>query len=147
MGWLQKIGEKVVQHQARKFGVTKFGSLTRFIRGPLDLLSIVFVGKFGKRPMHLFGSIGTLMFIIGFGVFFYLGGSKIWNLYQGTLTKNIAEISWFYVALTSMIIGTLLFCTGFLAELVSRNSPMRNAYLIETKIGIKEEVRFEGLKD
>ncbi len=134
----KNIGEKVVQHQARKFGVTKFGGLERFIRGPLDLLSIIFVGKFGKRPMHLFGSIGTLMFVFGFGVFFYIGGSKLWSLVNNIPAKNIADISWFYVALTAMILGTLLFCTGFLAELVSRNSPLRNAYLIETKIGIKK---------
>ena len=134
----KKIGEKVVQHQARKFGVTKFGSLARFIRGPLDLLSIVFVGRFGKRPMHFFGSFGSIMFTIGFGLFFYLGATKLWSIYQGVDAKNIADISWFYIALTFMIMGTMLFCTGFLAEMVSRNSPHRNAYLIETKIGIKE---------
>ena len=133
-----KIGEKVVQHQARKFGVTKFGGLERFIRGPLDLLSIVFVGKFGKRPMHLFGSMGTIMFTIGFGLFFFIGANKLWNIFQGVRATNIADISWFYIALTSMMMGTLLFCTGFLAELVSRNAPLRNAYLIEQKIGIVE---------
>lgn len=134
----KKIGEKVVVHQARKFGVTKFGGLERFIRGPLDLLSIVFVGKFGKRPMHFFGSMGAIMFTVGFGLFFYLGARKVWNLVNEIPAKNIADISWFYIGLTAMILGTLLFCTGFLAELVSRNSPMRNAYLIETKIGIEE---------
>ncbi|MFK8007326.1 MAG: glycosyltransferase family 2 protein [Saprospiraceae bacterium] len=134
----KNIGEKVVVHQARKFGVTKFGGLERFIRGPLDLLSIVFVGKFGKRPMHFFGSMGAIMFTVGFGLFFYLGTRKVWNLINETPAKNIADISWFYIGLTAMILGTLLFCTGFLAELISRNSPMRNAYLIETKIGIKE---------
>ena len=134
----KKIGEKVVQHQARKFGVTKFGGFSRFIRGPLDLLSIIFVGKFGKRPMHFFGSIGTLMFLVGFGLFFFIGGRKLWSMYQDLPAKNIADISWFYVALTAMIMGTLLFCTGFLAELVSRNSPNRNIYLIDTKIGINQ---------
>ena len=134
----KKIGEKVVQHQARKFGVTKFGGLERFIRGPLDLLSIVFVGKFGKRPMHLFGSWGTLMFMMGFGLFFYLGAHKLWNLFYDIPAKNIADISWFYVALTFMMMGTVLFCTGFLAELVSRNAPLRNVYLIESKIRIEE---------
>ncbi len=134
----KNIGEKVVAHQARKFGVTKFGGLERFIRGPLDLLSIVFVGKFGKRPMHFFGSMGAIMFTLGFGLFFTLGARKVWNLIYDIPAKNIADISWFYVGLTAMILGTLLFCTGFLAELVSRNSPNRNAYLIETKLGIQE---------
>ncbi len=132
-----KIGEKVVEHQARKYGVTKFG-IGRFINGPLDLLSITFVGKFGKRPMHFMGTIGTVMFIFGFFVFIYLGGSKLWALTQNIPAKNIAEISWFYVALTAMIMGTQLFVTGFLAELSSRNSQDRNAYLIETRIGAGE---------
>lgn len=134
----KNIGEKVVVHQARKFGVTKFGGLERFIRGPLDLLSIVFVGKFGKRPMHFFGSLGAIMFTLGFGLFFCLGARRVWNLIYEIPAKNIADISWFYVGLTAMILGTLLFCTGFLAELVSRNSPVRNAYLIETKLGMEE---------
>ena len=134
----KNIGEKVVVHQARKFGVTKFGGLERFIRGPLDLLSIVFVGKFGKRPMHFFGSLGAIMFTLGFGLFFCLGARKVWNLIYEIPAKNIADISWFYIGLTAMILGTLLFCTGFLAELVSRNSPVRNTYLIETKLGMEE---------
>lgn len=133
------IGEKVVQHQARKYGVTKFGSLKRFIRGPLDLLSIVFVGKFGKRPMHLFGSLGAIMFLIGFVTFFIIGGNKMYALYFDLPARNIADISWFFVALTAMIIGTILFVTGFLAELVARNSPMRNFYLIEKEIGIEKK--------
>jgi len=133
------IGEKVVQHQARKYGVTKFGSLKRFIRGPLDLLSIVFVGKFGKRPMHLFGSLGAIMFLIGFGAFFLIGGNKLYALWYDLPARNIADISWFFVALTSMIIGTILFVTGFLAELVARNSPMRNFYLVEKEIGIEKK--------
>ena len=134
-----KIGEKVVQHQARKYGVTKFGGLKRFIRGPLDLLSITFVGKFGKRPMHLFGSLGGMMFLLGFVLSFYLGGSKLWSLFNGIPSRNLAEISWFYVALTSMILGTILFVTGFLAELVSRNSPVRNFYLIEDELNIEKK--------
>ncbi|MEM6966868.1 MAG: glycosyltransferase [Bacteroidota bacterium] len=137
----KKIGEKVVQHQARKHGVTKFGGFSRFIRGPLDLLSIVFVGKFGKRPMHFFGSIGTLMFMFGFATFFYIGGTKLYRILYSIPAKNIADISWFYVALTAMVMGTLLFCTGFLAEMVARSSPHRNAYLIETKLGIKRSER------
>jgi len=132
------VGEKVVQHQARKYGVTKFG-LSRFINGPLDLASIMFVGKFGKRPMHFFGTIGTLMFAIGFTTFFILGGNKIWHLIQGETAKNIADISWFYIALTTMIIGTMLFVTGFLAELITRNSQSRNSYLIESEIGLKKK--------
>lgn len=132
-----KIGEKVVEHQARKYGVTKFG-IGRFINGPLDLLSITFVGKFGKRPMHFMGTLGTAMFIFGFFVFIYLGGSKLWALSQDVPAKNIADISWFYIALTAMIMGTQLFVTGFLAELSSRNSQDRNAYLIETRIGAGE---------
>jgi len=129
-----KIGEKVVQHQARKYGVTKFG-IGRFINGPLDLLSISFIGKFGKRPMHFMGTIGTGMFFIGFCLFLYLGINKAYHLLNGLPAKNIANISWFYIALVVMIIGTQLFVTGFLAELVVRNSPDRNNYLIEKAIG------------
>ncbi|PCJ46498.1 MAG: hypothetical protein COA99_02775 [Moraxellaceae bacterium] len=88
--------------------------------------------------MHFFGSIGAIMFTVGFGLFFYLGARKVWNLINDIPAKNIADISWFYIGLTAMILGTLLFCTGFLAELVSRNSPRRNVYLIETKLGIEE---------
>ncbi len=134
------IGEKVVQHQARKYGVTKFG-LARFINGPLDLLSITFVGKFGKRPMHFFGSIGGLMFLIGMVISLYLGGTKLYALFYDIPAKNIADISWFYVALTAMIIGTMLFLTGFLAELVARNAPNRNAYLIEKRLGQNLQTR------
>lgn len=125
-----KIGERVVAHQARKYGTTKFG-LERFIRGPLDLLSILFVGKFGKRPMHFFGMLGMLVFILGFCLFAYIGGSKLYYMQMGWRAKNIADMSGFYIALTSMIIGTQLFLAGFLAELVARNSPDRNVYLIE----------------
>lgn len=132
------IGEKVVQHQARKYGVTKFG-LERFIRGPLDLLSILFVGKFGKRPMHFFGTFGIIVFLIGMALFLYLGGSKLYYIFQGEQAKNIADMSGFYIALTSMIIGTQFFLAGFLAELVARNSPERNKYSIETTAGWKDE--------
>ena len=128
-----KIGEKVVQHQARKYGVTKFG-LERFIRGPLDLMSIMFTGKFGKRPMHFFGVIGTLVFIIGFILFTYIGGSKLYYMQMGQEARNIADMSGFYIALTAMVIGTQLFLAGFLAELVARNAPNRNKYLIEEEI-------------
>lgn len=129
------IGEKVVQHQARKYGESKFG-MSRFIRGPLDLLSIMFVSKFGKRPMHIFGLMGTLMFLLGFFSAAYLGISKLWVVYhEKSIAPRVTESPWFYIALTAMIIGTQLFLAGFLAELVARNSPDRNVYLIEKRIG------------
>ncbi len=141
-----KIGEKVVTHQARKYGVTKFG-ISRFINGFLDLLSITFVGKFGKMPMHFFGTLGTLMFVFGFTVFLFLGGSKLYYLTTDFPAKNIADISWFYIALTAMIIGTQLFVTGFLAELVSRNSHNRNHYLVEKVIGGQSTIIKKRLQD
>lgn len=123
------IGEKVVQHQARKYGVSKFG-LNRFLNGPLDLLSVVFMGKFGKKPMHFFGAIGTLMFIIGFGFAVYLGIDK---LFIDKTARLIADRTEFYIALAAMIIGSQFFLAGFLAELVGRNSSTRNVYLIEKR--------------
>jgi|SRR5690554_845643 len=128
-----KIGEKVVHHQARKFGVTKFG-LNRFMNGPLDLLSVVFIGKFGKKPMHFFGAIGTLLFIIGFGFALYLGIDKIVSFFSDRLSPLISQRTEFYIALTSMIIGSQFFLAGFIAELIGRNSSSRNVYLIETEI-------------
>lgn len=128
-----KIGEKVVQHQARKFGTTKFG-LNRFMNGPLDLLSVVFIGKFGKKPMHFFGAIGTLLFIIGFGFALYLGIDKIVSFFTGSLSPLISQRTEFYIALTAMIIGSQFFLAGFIAELIGRNSSSRNVYLIETEI-------------
>ena len=125
------IGEKVVQHQARKYGKTKFG-LNRFLNGPLDLLSVVFMGKFGKKPMHLFGALGTLMFFIGFLFAFYIGIDK---LFLNRSAKLIADRTEFYVALAAMIIGVQFFLAGFLAELIGRNSSTRNVYLIEKEIG------------
>lgn len=127
------IGEKVVVHQARKYGTTKFG-LSRFINGPLDLASIMFVGKFGKRPMHFFGTLGMLMFAIGFILFAYIGGTKFYNLLNDIPAKNIASTSGFFIALTTMVIGVQLFLTGFLAELISRNAPDRNNYLVSERI-------------
>lgn len=130
----KKIGEKPVEHQARKYGVTKFG-LERFSRGFLDLLTIGFISKFGRRPMHLFGTWGTIMFFIGFLGFAYLGGAKLYSLYVlNELSQNIAEKSTFYISLTTMILGTQLFLAGFLGELISRNSPNRNNYQIEKEI-------------
>ncbi len=130
-----KIGEKVVEHRARKYGVTKFG-LERFINGFLDLLSITFVSRFGKKPMHLFGLLGTLMFVIGFIASVYLGASTLYSVYHNYAARLITERPSFYIALTSMIIGTQLFLAGFIGELVSRSSPERNKYLIEKKCNL-----------
>ena len=128
----QKITEKVVQHQARKYGETKFG-LERFIFGFLDLFSITFIGKFGKRPMHLFGSLGTLMFLIGAIFLIIIGLDKLF-LNKGA--KLIADRTEFYVAITSIIIGVQLFIAGFLGEMLARNSPKRNTYHIREKINL-----------
>lgn len=128
-----KITEKAVAHQERKYGVTKFG-LERFINGFLDLLSITFIAKFGKRPMHLFGSLGTLVFIIGFFSALYIGVMKLYDLNQGNKTILVTDNPYFYIALTSMVLGSLLFVAGFLGELISRNSPNRNLYHIEKEI-------------
>lgn len=128
-----KIGEKVVAHSPRKYGVTKFG-YERFINGFLDLLTITFISKFGKKPMHLFGTLGILMFFIGLFMFGWIGGSKLYYLYIGIPAKNIAEQSSFFIALTAMILGTQLFLAGFLGELISRNSPNRNTYQIREEI-------------
>ena len=126
-----KIGEKVVIHQARKFGYSKFG-MNRFLNGPLDLLSVVFMGKFAKKPMHFFGAIGTLLFIIGFGFAFYLGIDK---LFIDKTSRLIADRTEFYFSIVAMIIGSQFFLAGFLAELVGRNSSTRNQYLIEKTLG------------
>ncbi|MCB0631167.1 MAG: glycosyltransferase family 2 protein [Saprospiraceae bacterium] len=130
----QNIGEKVVEHRARKYGTTKFG-IERLITGFLDLLSITFVGRFGKRPMHLFGTLGTLIFFIGFCSSVYIGINKLIRLSQGMPGILVTDNPYFYIALTCMIIGTLLFLTGFLAELISRNAPDRNLYLVEKRVG------------
>ncbi len=128
-----KIGEQVVQHRARKYGTTKFG-LERFVNGFLDLLTIAFIGRFGHKPMHLFGVLGTLMFFVGFGLFGAIGGYKLWAISQGIEAKNIADISAFYVALVFMVMGVQLFLAGFLGELVTRNAPGRNHYLLKDRI-------------
>ena len=133
----QRIGEKVVQHRARKYGVTKFG-LDRFINGFLDLLSITFVGKFGKRPMHFFGLIGTLMFVIGFGSITYIGINKIYRLSAKLPTILVTDNPWFYIALTAMLMGTMLFLIGFVAELMARNSPNRNSYVVEQRLKVAD---------
>ena len=128
----KKLGEKVVQHRPRKFGVSKFG-WERFINGFLDLLSILFMSKFGKKPMHLFGALGSLMFLTGFICISWLIGDKIFHAEEVGLTNKPA----FYLALTTMIMGTLFFLTGFVSELVVRNASDRNAYLVETRIGFE----------
>lgn len=125
-----KITEKVVQHQERKYGQTKFG-IERFIRGPLDLLSVMFISKFGKRPMHLFGLWGSIMFIIGLLAASYLGIQKLYYLHQGIPAKLVTNSPYFYLSLTAMILGTQLFLAGFLGELVSRSAHSRNEYLID----------------
>ncbi len=122
-----RIGEKVVQHQSRKYGTTKFG-LNRFLNGPLDLLTVVFMGKFGKKPMHFFGAIGTLMFFIGFGFALYLGIDK---LFIDKTARLLADRTEFFIALVAMIIGVQFFLAGFIAEIIGRNSSTRNVYLVE----------------
>lgn len=128
-----RIGEKVVVHRPRKYGISKFG-YERFINGFLDLLTIAFISRFGKQPMHLFGTLGVLMFSIGLAMFMWIGGTKLYYLYHDIPAKNIAQQSPFFIALTAMIIGTQLFLSGFLGEMISRNSPGRNSYQIKEEI-------------
>ncbi len=117
----KKIGEKEVQHQERKYGKTKFG-MERFMNGFLDLLTVTFVTRFAKSPMHLFGLWGTVMFVFGFALFGFIGGTKLYHLYHEIPSKNIADLSQFYIALVVMVIGSQLFLAGFLGELIIRNS-------------------------
>ena len=124
------IGEKVVQHQARKYGETKFG-MSRFINGFLDLITLSFLSKFGKRPMHFFGLLGTLMFIVGFSSAAYIGITKLYKLSNGMKTILVTSNPWFYIALTTMILGTLMFLAGFLGELIIKNSPNKKHYEIK----------------
>ena len=128
-----RIGEKVVQHQERKYGVTKFG-MDRFMKGFLDLLTVSFLTKFGKKPMHLFGALGSLMFLVGFGMALYLGIDKLVALIKHIPQRLIADSAFFYIGLTSMVLGTLLFIGGFLGELVSRSASERNHYEVEKEI-------------
>lgn len=129
-----QIGEKVVQHRARKYGVTKFGGLNRFINGVLDLLSITFITRFSKKPMHLFGALGTLLFILGFFAAAWIGIDKLICLSHGIPARLVTANPYFYIALVCMLLGTQLFLTGFVAELVSRSATDRNVYLIEKEI-------------
>jgi glycosyltransferase involved in cell wall biosynthesis len=125
-----KIGEKVVQHRKRKFGESKFG-MERFVNGYLDLISLWFLNRFGKKPMHFFGLVGSLTFIVGLVAVIVVGGIKLNALIQGIPARLITDLPYFYLALTCMILGVLLFLTGFLGELIVRNAPERNHYAIE----------------
>ena len=127
----QKIGEKIVVHRARQYGVTKFG-LNRFLNGPLDLMTVAFMGKFGKKPMHFFGAIGGFMFLLGFILFAYMGIDK---LFIHPIAERLSSRTEFYVALVVMIIGVQVFTAGFIAELIGRNSSTRNHYLISSRLG------------
>ena len=129
----EKIGEKVVHHQARKYGKTKFG-LNRFVNGYLDLLSLWFLSSFGQQPMHVFGFIGSLMFIIGFIAVIVVGVLKIIALSKGVYGFLITDSPYFYIALTMMLLGTQLFVAGFLGEMISRNSEERNKYQVEKEV-------------
>ncbi len=128
----ERITEKVVHHRERKYGVTKFG-IERFMKGFLDLLSVMFISKFGNRPMHLFGALGSLMFLMGFGLAIWLGANKLYSVAHGIFVPLVTSNPFFYIGLVCMILGTQLFVTGFLAELVSRNRPKRNDYAISEK--------------
>ena len=129
-----KIGEKVVHHQARKYGSSKFMGWNRFVNGYLDLLTLWFLSTFGKKPMHVFGFLGTLMFLVGFVAAFIIGADKLWCLANGIPQRLVTDSPFFYIALTMMLIGTQLFLAGFLGDLVSRTSNVRNEYQIEKKI-------------
>ncbi|MBT8326557.1 MAG: glycosyltransferase, partial [Bacteroidia bacterium] len=132
----KKIGEKVVQHQARKYGETKFG-LMRFVRGPLDLLSIIFMSRFSKAPMHFFGVWGAIAFVLGFLLTAYVLISKLVALSQGIRQTLVADNPLFYIALTMLVVGSQMFIGGFLGEMISRNAPNRNKYEISKKIGFE----------
>lgn len=128
-----RIGEKIVHHQARKYGTTKFG-LSRFVNGYLDLLSLWFLSRFGVKPMHIFGLLGSLMFFLGFVSVIVVGASKLYAMNHGFDYRLVTDSPYFYLALTSMILGTQLFLTGFIGELISRNAPERNNYKIEKEL-------------
>ena len=129
-----KIGEKVVHHQKRQYGKSKFMGWNRFVNGYLDLMTLWFLGTFGKKPMHVFGFLGTLVFIVGYFAAFFLGAEKAWALYRNIPMRLVTDSPYFYIALTMMMIGTQLFLAGFLGDLISRNSAGRNDYQIEEEI-------------
>ncbi|AHF11649.1 glycosyl transferase family 2 [Barnesiella viscericola DSM 18177] len=128
-----KIGEKAVHHQARKYGKTKFG-LDRFVNGYLDLITLWFFSRFGVKPMHFFGLLGSLMFVLGFIAVIVVGANKLYCLYNGLPYRLVTDSPYFYLALTAMILGTQLFLAGFVGELISRNSSERNNYQIESEL-------------
>ncbi|MFA7043194.1 MAG: glycosyltransferase family 2 protein [Bacteroidales bacterium] len=128
-----KIGEKVVHHQKRKYGESKFG-MNRFVNGYLDLITLWFLNKFGKKPMHFFGLVGSLMFMIGLIAIIVVGAMKLSDLANGIPARLVTDLPAFYLSLTCMILGVLLFLTGFLGELISRNAPERNNYIIEENV-------------
>lgn len=130
-----KIGEKVVHHQARKYGSSKFMGWNRFVNGYLDLLTLWFLSTFGKKPMHVFGFLGTIMFLIGLLAVISIGADKLWCLANGIPQRLITNSPWFYIALTTMLIGTQLFLAGFIGDLISRSSQNRNDYQISKKVG------------
>ena len=129
----EKIGEKIVQHQARKYGTSKFG-LNRFFNGYLDLITLWFLSNFGKNPMHVFGLLGSIFFIIGFFAAAIIGADKLWALSQGIPQRLVTDSPYFYISLTMMILGTQLFMAGFIGDMVSRSSANRNDYQIEKTI-------------
>jgi glycosyltransferase involved in cell wall biosynthesis len=131
----RKIGEKVVQHQERKYGTTKFG-LERFVYGFLDLLSITFVSRFRRRPMHFFGTMGTLSFVLGMLITLWLVGEKVYLSWHNLMARNVTDQPLFFLALTAVTIGAMLFLTGFLAELIQLNGPNRNDYLVRDKVNL-----------
>lgn len=133
-----RIGEKVVHHQARKYGKTKFG-LDRFVNGYLDLMTLWFTNKFGGKPMHFFGLLGSLMFIIGLIAVMVVGGMKLYNMYSGNDYILVTDSPYFYLSLVMMLLGTQLFLAGFIGELIVRNSHRRNDYEIEEELNIVNE--------
>ena len=130
----EKIGEKVVQHQARKYGESKFMGWNRFVNGYLDLITLWFLSTFGKKPMHVFGFLGSVMFFIGFVAAFVIGADKLWCLANHIPQRLVTDSPYFYIALTMMMIGTQLFLTGFIGDLISRSSVNRNDYQVEREI-------------
>lgn len=129
----KRIGEKVVEHQARKFGKSKFG-FERFVNGYLDLLTVLFITRFGKKPMHIFGILGSILFILGFVSAAYLGIHKLVAMHNGVLIERVTASPYFYLSLVCIVMGTMLFLTGFIGELISRSAADRNHYLIEKEI-------------
>lgn len=133
-----RIGEKVVHHQARKYGKTKFG-LDRFVNGYLDLVTLWFTNKFGVKPMHFFGLLGSVMFLLGLAAVITVGASKLYRLYHGLPYTLVTDSPYFYIALTTMMLGTQLFLAGFIGEIVVRNSPRRNDYEINHRLNCPDK--------